>query len=234
VTAPLTSPLRLLAIETASEIGSICLAELGETDVFTVVTSDEGAKLSAWLLPAIDALLQSRGISTARLDAIAFGAGPGAFTGVRTACATAQAIAYATAKPLLTVNCLEAAAELCDEAHVCVVLDARMNELYTANFVRGDDGELRSEYDVVLIATADFQPPTAPTAFVGSGVKYLGGLNDAGAADRTKAIEMNWAKGVARLALRQYAARNFIDPRSAQPLYVRNKVALTEAERAAA
>ena len=116
-------------------------------------------KLSAWVLPAIERVLGASGLTARAIDAIAFGAGPGSFAGVRTACATAQSLAYAWQRPLVTGDSLEALAESATAATVWVVLDARMREVFSASFLRRDDGELQrlttttvSAPDAVVVA----------------------------------------------------------------------------------
>src|SRR3954452_13431310 len=125
----------LLAFDTATERMSIALSHGGH------VWSREsvgGAQASASLIPAIMSVLQEAGIALAQVDAIAFGRGPGAFTGLRTACSVAQGLALGANKPVLPVDTLLAVAEDArqgdDDQSVWVVMDARMNEIYAAHY----------------------------------------------------------------------------------------------------
>jgi tRNA threonylcarbamoyladenosine biosynthesis protein TsaB len=239
-----TSIQSLLAIETSSERGSVCLFFCdGNTEAISEA-SPPGSKCSDWLLPAIDRVLQRAALTLPQVDAIAFGAGPGAFTGVRTACATAQALAYAHQKPLYAVDGLHALALLA-QSHIAqttqldVLLDARMGELYAARFSTASNGLLQP-----LIATQLMSIAAAATIFgvekgsahaqfaIGSGAKLLD--NDSTnqhIMDDTMLIP-NWAQGVAMLAL-QLGDAALVDPLLAEPLYIRNNVAQTEVERAA-
>ncbi len=219
----------LLAIECSSHVNAVAyLPNIDLPDEWVGEVSREDEKASAWLLPAIARVLAKAGARKTDVTIVAFGAGPGSFTGVRTACATAQALAYSWRASLIAVDCLEALAEAAGLAHVDVVLDARMNELYTASFSRASSGQL-----IRLTPTA----LTDARAFVASERANLLGsgahLISSASADATIAAEGRWAHGVARVAIGQLSRGELIDPRYAEPLYVRNNVAQTEAQRAA-
>jgi tRNA threonylcarbamoyladenosine biosynthesis protein TsaB len=238
----LQSSLTLLAIETSSDVGTVCLMNTGAQPWVRMETAATGTKLSDWIVPAIDRLLSAAGETLARVDAIAFGSGPGAFTGVRTACATAQALAYAHAKPLIAVSSMEALASLVDAPNVTVVLDARMGEIYVAAYQRDAHGTPTETMPPWVAKPADVDRTNTSSLFVGSGVSLLPNVNaranDAAAIplqnmDDTS-LQQRWAEGVARVALTRLQRGKYVDPLSAEPSYVRNKVALTEAERALA
>src|SRR5712664_494190 len=129
----------LLAFDTATERMSIALAHGGQVHAREAVG---GAQASATLIPAILALLDEAGLVLADLDAIAFGRGPGAFTGLRTACSVAQGLAFGANKPVLPIDTLLAVAEDArqgaDRQSVWVVMDARMNEIYAAHYGYAD------------------------------------------------------------------------------------------------
>ena len=186
-------------------------------------------KLSAWVLPAIERVLRASGLTAQAIDAIAFGAGPGSFTGVRTACATAQSLAYAWQRPLVTVDSLEAFAEASSGANVCVVLDARMREVFSASFVRRADGQLQ-RLTATTVSAPDAVVVAAGAELIGSGAPLLPAPHVANPV-ATSHAETNWAHGVARVAARKLARNETTDPMRAEPIYVRNNVALTEVER---
>src|SRR5712664_1489233 len=125
----------LLAFDTATERMSIALAHGGQVHAREAVG---GAQASATLIPAILALLDEAGLVLADLDAIAFGRGPGAFTGLRTACSVAQGLALGAGLPVLPIDTLLAVAE--DARHgtsaqrIWVLMDARMDEIYAAQY----------------------------------------------------------------------------------------------------
>ena len=225
----------ILAIETSAHIGAVALLRGHRCEE---VLADESVrddqKLSGWVLPAIERVLGASGMTARDIDAIAFGAGPGSFTGVRTACATAQSLAYAWQRPLVTVDSLEALAESAMAPSICVVLDARMREVFSASFVRMADGDLRR-----IAATAVSAPTAVAVAtgaeLIGSGAHLLTAPHASALAATAHAhAEAHWAHGIARVAARKLARGETTDPMTAQPLYVRNNVALTEAERSQA
>ncbi|MFL6661693.1 MAG: tRNA (adenosine(37)-N6)-threonylcarbamoyltransferase complex dimerization subunit type 1 TsaB, partial [Rhizobacter sp.] len=125
----------LLAFDTATERTDMALAIGGRT---WHREGEGGAKASAAFLPSLLGMLEQAGIGVADLDAIAFGRGPGAFTGLRVACAVAQGLAFGAAKPVLPIDTLLAIAEHArgdaSAATVWAVLDARMNEVYAAEY----------------------------------------------------------------------------------------------------
>ena len=220
----------ILAIETSAHIGAVALLRGQRCDELLAAESvRDDQKLSAWVLPAIGRVLGASGLTAQAIDALAFGAGPGSFTGVRTACATAQSLAYAWQRPLVTVDSLEALAETSLASSICVVLDARMREVFSASFVRQDDGELQR-----LTATTVSAPDTVfvdrGAELIGSGAHLLSASHAAALAATARA-ENHWAHGIARVAARKLARGETTDPMHAEPIYIRNNVALTEVER---
>ncbi|HWH83403.1 MAG TPA: tRNA (adenosine(37)-N6)-threonylcarbamoyltransferase complex dimerization subunit type 1 TsaB, partial [Burkholderiaceae bacterium] len=133
----------LLAFDTATEHASVALALRGR--VFAREAAG-GAQASATLIPTILALLAEAGVALRELDAIAFGRGPGAFTGLRTACAVAQGLAFGANKPVLPIDTLLAVAEDARAGdarpqRLWAAMDARMDEIYAAQY--GFDGDGR-------------------------------------------------------------------------------------------
>ena len=220
----------ILAIETSAHIGAVALLRGQRCEqVLASESVRDDQKLSAWVLPAIERVLDASGLTAQAIDAIAFGAGPGSFTGVRTACATAQSLAYAWQRPLITIDSLEALAEASSAANVCVVLDARMREVFSASFVRQADGQLQ-RLTATTVSAPDAVVVAAGAELVGSGVPLLLAPHVANGA-ATSHAETHWAHGIARVAARKLALGETTDPMHAEPLYVRNNVALTEAAR---
>lgn len=124
---------KLLALECSTDHWSVAVG-VGQ-DIRTE-TGTGGAQASAQLIPAALRLLQEHRLRVADLDAIVFGQGPGAFTGLRTACAVAQGLAFAAGIAVLPINTLQGVAQAAspgtDDARVLSVQDARMGEVYTA------------------------------------------------------------------------------------------------------
>lgn len=220
----------ILAIETSAHIGAVAIlhGERCEAVLATELAQDD-QKLSAWVLPAIERMLGASGLTAHAIDAVAFGAGPGSFTGVRTACATAQSLAYAWQRPLVTVDSLEALAEASSASSICVVLDARMREVFSASFVRRDDGDLQ-RLTATAVSAPDAVVVAAGTEVIGSGAHLLQSPPVATLATTAHA-EAHWAHGVARVAARKMAGGESTNAMHAEPIYVRNNVALTEVER---
>src|SRR3954453_8606781 len=125
----------LIAFDTSTERVSVAV-QSGET---VLARDDEGgARASATLLPAILGLLADPGLCLADLDAIAFGRGPGAFTGLRTACSVAQGLAFGARKRVLPIDSLLAVAEEArggaTTLRVWALIDARMDQIYAAEY----------------------------------------------------------------------------------------------------
>ena len=219
----------LLAIECSSHVNAVAyIADIDRPDVWVGETSREDVKASAWCLPAIERVLAKAGARKTDVKLVAFGAGPGSFTGVRTACATAQALAYSWHAALIGVDCLEALAEASGLDRVEVALDARMKELYVASFARTAGGELTRLSATTLVSAGAFAPGEG-AVLVGSGALLV----SAASAQITIAAENRWAYGLARVAMSKFARGKVTDPRYVEPIYVRNNVAQTEAQRAA-
>lgn len=199
-----------------------------------------GPRASADLLPALMSLLAEAGLALRDLDAIAFGRGPGAFTGVRAACAVTQGLAFGVGCPVLPLDSLMAVAEDArsqgagDELWVAV--DARMGEAYAARYRHGPEGwrtiEAPSLHDPVALAEQAAADASAP--------QVAGSSLSAHAAAWAACDGPRWpdasprAGALLALARAAWARGEAVDAAQALPLYVRDKVAQTTAERAAA
>ncbi len=227
----------ILALETSSELASCALLHGGR---LTFRSADGVRTHSASLLPMVQELLAEAGIALAACDAIAYGAGPGSFTGVRTACGIAQGLGFGAGLPLVPVVTLDAMALACHERHgaaeVLAVLDARMNEVYWAQY-RFDGETPVAVVPPMLTAPADVAPALTqaqgmPQACGNGFTAYpeaFAGRSFATVADTTV---LPHAAQVARLGAAGFAAGQGVPAADAQPLYLRNKVAYTKAERA--
>ena len=226
--------MKILAFDTSTHWLSVAC---GDGNAWAARAEHAGEGSSERLLPLIDAVLAEAGVTLRDLDGIAFGAGPGSFTGVRIACGVAQGLALGSARPLVAVSTLEALAEAAwrdrGATRVVACLDARMREVYLAAYER-DGGAWRERH-----APAAWKPEAVALDHVlgwagagdGYGVypelrKTLGLADvDADAKPDARAIGM--------LALPRLAAGEGVTAGAARPLYVRHRVALTTAERAA-
>ena len=226
----------ILAIETSSELASCAL--LNGTDAAVLTRESAGVRThSQSVLPMVQELLRDAGIALADCDAIAFGAGPGSFTGVRTACGVAQGLAFGARKPVLPLVTLEAMAEACrartGAADVLAVLDARMGEVYWAQY------RWNGAWEVVrapaLCAPGAVAPDeVAGLAACGNGFgAYPDAFADKAWAAAAHADILPHAREFAVLGVAALAAGRAVPADDAQPIYLRNKVAYTSAERQA-
>ncbi len=220
--------MKILALETATDPGSVALWLDGR-----VVARDCPAELSnsASLLPVAQALLEAEGLGFSALDGIAFGMGPGSFTGLRVSCGVAQGLAVARELPLLGVGTLDAMALAAGGKRVIVALDARMGEVYHGCFV---DGALQGEIGVCPPESVPL-PALPGWLACGNGLSAYPALRErlAGTVSEWKPEILPHAGFVARLAGPRLERGERVDPADAAPLYVRDKVAKTVAERLA-
>lgn len=224
----------LLAFDTATETMALAVCGPGGDRRWA---GPGGQAASAGLLPQARRLLAEAGIATGALQAVAFGAGPGAFTGLRTACAAAQGLAFGLGCPVLPLDSLALVAEDTPwrDGPVWVAMDARMDEVYAAPYrPRADGGwqPLRPPALYTLEALAALWRDEPPGRIAGSAVAAFAGRLPFGDA-ALQATETDRAGALLRLARQAWARGEAIDPALALPVYLRDKVALTTAERAA-
>jgi len=188
------------------------------------------------LLPWAGELLGAAGISLAQLDGIAFGAGPGGFTGLRLACGVAQGLAFGLDCPVGPVGTLAALALASGDGKVIACLDARMNEVYIAAYLV--DGDRVEEIMAPIVGAGETVtlPEGAGWRGAGDGFSACGPLLTARLGTRLIAADTTaspTAAAVARLAAPLLASGRGVAAAAAMPLYIRDKVALTTAERKA-
>lgn len=242
--------LKLLSLETATDRGSFCLwsghagaAGLTEQQV-TTHHCPAGQPHAETLLPLLRSALATASWTLNDLDAIVFDAGPGMFTGLRVAAALAQGMAVACDKPLVAVSSLEALAESAYQAsgatQVLTLLDARMNQIYAAAWQRGDDSTWSAVLAPCLVnpdALDHLPAMSAPGCWAVAGTA-LDEYPDAAAWCRAAGMKDTRVRHPAAGALARVGAVRFYrgeqqDPADAIPVYVRDRVALTTAERLA-
>jgi tRNA threonylcarbamoyladenosine biosynthesis protein TsaB len=215
---------KFAAIETSTEWCSVALWRDGELGAIEERAGNRHGELA---LPMLERLLAAAGLGTADLDAVAFGAGPGSFTGLRIACGIAQGLAFARDLPVLGVSSLEAMAEECGAPRVVACLDARMGEVYySALEKRGARWEEVVPAQCVAPAAAP-RPPGEDWVGCGNGFAAYGTMGL-----RLAYPEIHpGAAALARLAAPRLAAGQGVDAARAAPNYLRDKVALTTEER---
>lgn len=223
--------MKILALETSSEYCSVALLAGGGMLAREVLGVQRHSEM---LLPMVDEVLAEGGIALRDLDGIAFGAGPGAFTGLRIACGVAQGLAFGAELPLLGICTLEALAEQAGAERVIAALDARMGEIYHAAYER-DAGGWRELRDPSLCQALDApQVPEGDWTGCGSGFDAHGAALQARYDGRLARVVPGLhprAQEMACLAAPRFAAGQGADPAEAHPLYIRNKVALKTHER---
>ena len=226
--------MRLLAIDTSTEALSIALLTEQGTSERGLETAREQAEQ---ILSLIDAVLGEAGVRLSQLDGIVAGVGPGSFTGVRISVAVAQGLAYGAGLPVVPVTSLEALAFPLIETgadRVIACLDARMGEIYWGCFAADPVRGLRA-LGTLQVAAADRVrlPSIDRYRVVGRGFTAypeLAALAGVEVDARSVAMLPN-AADMARLGALRLAAGAGVDPAALKPEYVRDKVALTEAER---
>ena len=224
--------MNLLAVETSTELCSVALWRDGELFVEEALAENRHSDL---LAPMVRKVLSRAHRRAADMDAFAFGAGPGSFTGLRIACGIVQGLAFAAGRPVIPVSSLAALAEQSNESRVVAALDARMGEAYLAAYARqGDDWE-----DIVAprLAGETGLPPLPGRSWTatGSGFDRHAWLRDAYRESVVTRLEgdLPRASAIARIAARRFARGAGVPAEQAAPLYLRDKVALTTEERRA-
>jgi tRNA threonylcarbamoyladenosine biosynthesis protein TsaB len=193
------------------------------------------------VLPMVQELLQEAGIGLKDCAAIAYGCGPGSFTGVRTACGIAQGLAYGAGLPVVPVVTLAAMALACRERNaddapdqateVLAVLDARMGEVYWAQYAIDAAGGCTELVAPTLSAPGQVQALGSPVACGNGLVAYAEAFEELGL-ERQPDV-MPHAAEIGQLARIAFRAGAVLPAAQAQPLYLRNKIAFTSAEREA-
>lgn len=220
----------ILALETSTDLGSCALWRDGAVSERICPV---GKPHSETLLPLVRELLLEAGVKIGQLDAIAFGVGPGAFTGLRIACGAAQGLAVAANVPLIPVTSLETMAAMAGAERVLALLDARMGEVYSGSYRLTEAGYML-EGEIRVSAPADVSLP-AESGWIACGNAITAypvlaeRLSAAGIAVQSAVVPT--AAVVAQLAVPRATRGEGLDAALAAPLYVRDKVAKTVAER---
>ncbi len=222
--------MKLLALDTSTEACSAALLYGGDI-IGRYQLSPQGH--SRLILGFCQELLAQAGLSLATLDAIAFGRGPGSFTGLRIGAAVTQGLAFAAELPVVAISSLAAIAQEAHQQHgakrVLSAIDARMNEVYWGAFELADDGLMRASSEECVCAAASVPLPDG-AGFLGAG----SGWNAHGPAlqqrlgDKLAGMHPDHypdARHIARLAERDFQRGLTLAPEQALPVYLRNQVA---------
>ncbi|MGC2520147.1 MAG: tRNA (adenosine(37)-N6)-threonylcarbamoyltransferase complex dimerization subunit type 1 TsaB [Burkholderiales bacterium] len=236
--------MNLLAIDTSTDYCSVA-ASRGETIGFRHERA--GQRQAERVLGMVDIVLAEAGLALADISGIAYGAGPGSFTGLRVACGVTQGLALARGIPVVGIGTLlalaeEAAEQAAEEAteksacgRVIACIDARMGEVYHAAYRKTAAGWEE------IVPPGLYRPEAVPAvpgegwSGCGGGFAAYGGAVAARYRGQLTALRPEVApsaRAVLRLALPRFAAGDTCDPATAIPLYLRDKVALKTSERA--
>ena len=214
--------MRFAAVEASTEWCSVALFREGEV---ACVERRAANRHSELVLPMLDHLLRLSRLNPRDLQAVAFGAGPGSFTGLRIACGVAQGLAFARSLPVLGVSTFEVLAEESGASRVAACLDARMREVYYAALEKRG-ARWHEAVPAQCVAPEDIPALEGDWVGCGNGFAVYGDLG----MRRVMPEVHPTALAVARLAAPRLAAGEGVDAALAAPLYVRDKVALTQAE----
>lgn len=223
--------MKLLAFDASTEFLSIALQTNEQLETLDIQAGQTASQL---ILPQIQGLLDKAQLNLSDLDGIAFGAGPGSFTGVRIACGVAQGLAFGANLPVVGVNVLMALAEASGAERVIAASDARMGEVYHAAYMRKDDSWMETH------AAGVYKPQDVPAVegddWVGVGTAwkvYDETLREQYQQQVSKTLpEMTpKAEAIMRLAIPIFARGEAVSASKAAPIYIRNRVALTSKER---
>lgn len=226
----------ILALDASSDACSVALWRDGVIDELFEISPRSHTKR---LLPMVDELLNKHGIKGAELNAIAFSAGPGSFTGLRICLGIVQGLAFGWQCPVVPVSTLHAMAltaqrelSIAADEPILVALDARMGEVYAGLYQAQSDGVKAVAKDAVLApetVASNFSLAESKLVAIGPGWHYSD-MPDTGGAEAT----LEWypkAQDVATLAVQALTSGESIDAMTAEPIYLRNTVSWKKREK---
>lgn len=222
---------KILALDTATENCSVALLVDDKVYVRSEVAPRDHTKK---ILPMVDEVLKEAGLTLAELDALAYGRGPGSFTGVRIGIGIAQGLAFGADLPMIGVSTLEAMAQGVyrkhDQSHVATAIDARMNEVYWGRFTRQEDGTW------LTVDSECVTPPqqVADNSQADEQVWFTAGTGWDAYPEQLNGLQFNTQKSdvlfpdaedIVQLAKFELAKGNAVDVEEASPVYLRDTVA---------
>ncbi len=246
--------MKLLAFDTSTDACSVALLIDDEIRLDHRIAAQQQSRL---LLPMVDAMMADAGLRPSDLDGLVYGRGPGSFTGVRIAVAAAQGIAFGADIGVYGVSTLHCIAQGCHrefaDRAIHVAIDARMSEVYYASYgkakpcdgvsiVRPLTEELIDSPEKLLSleetgasesGVAVDSSTAGEIALAGSGYDaYLKNLQPSVSHQLHRPLRLPSADDCLSLAREPFRSGLFGSPETATPVYLRNQVAQTEAERA--
>jgi tRNA threonylcarbamoyladenosine biosynthesis protein TsaB len=226
--------MKLLAIDTATEACSVALLIDGEIRERYEIVANQHSKL---ILPMIDSLMAEAELKPSDLDCLAFGRGPGSFTGIRIATGVIQGIAYACDLPVAAISCLAAIAQdFFDnnpENHVFVAMDARIDEIYWGHYQRNERGFAELINEEAVASAAEIEIPDCSGVGLGSGWKVHSELLLSRLGSQVIRNEPNYlpkARAIAKLSEECFRLGLAVSAEHTLPVYLRDKVAKKASE----
>ncbi|MCP1436598.1 tRNA threonylcarbamoyladenosine biosynthesis protein TsaB [Erwinia persicina] len=222
--------MRILAIDTATEACSVALLNNGKVTAHFELCAREHTQR---ILPLVQAQLQQEALTLNELDGLAFGKGPGSFTGVRIGTGIAQGLALGAALPLIGVSTLKTMAQsawrLQGADRVLAAIDARMGEVYWAQYQRDEQGVWQGEETEAVLkpedALARMTQLNGSWAMVGTGWQAYPQLSaESTLTLQATEVTLPCAEDMIPLAALELAAGNTVLPEEAEPTYLRNEV----------
>ena len=225
----------LLAIDASTEA---CTVAFGSGERVVYRYSEQPRRHAQLILPMVDEVLAEAGVALTQVDGVAFGRGPGAFTGLRIAAGVVQGLAFALDVPVVPVSSLAIIAQRAFREHkvrrIHVAMDARMGEVYWGRFVVGDDELVEPVSKEVLSVPEDIGVRSGAVEeqnvhWFGAGSGWCYGDLLSGHPPSVKAWDQNiYPHGLDLMPLAQSCYRNglIVSAEEAQPVYLRNKVAV--------
>jgi tRNA threonylcarbamoyladenosine biosynthesis protein TsaB len=227
---------KLLAFDTSTEYLSLALMLEDKISTFDVLAGQSHSQL---ILPQIQTLLAAAGVQLQDLQGLAFGAGPGSFTGVRIAAGVAQGLGFGANLPVAGICTLQALAEASGADKVIACLDARMGEVYHAVYVK-NAGTCKTGTWQTVIEPGLYKPDAVPTiegsdwVGAGSGWQTYGEVLSHAYQDQLQEVLpelLPSASAIMRLAQPLFTSGQPLPASAAMPIYIRNRVALKTVER---
>jgi tRNA threonylcarbamoyladenosine biosynthesis protein TsaB len=224
-------PLRILALDTATEACSVALWCAGEMYTLSDICPRQHTER---ILPQVQQVLAQASVTLNQLDALAFGRGPGSFTGVRIAAGIIQGLALGADLPVMGISTLQTMAQgawrLTQAKRVLAAIDARMGEVYWGQFERTDEGVWQDEKERLLTpvqALSQLSLLQGTWAYVGSGWQaypYL--ITESAVTFSDGQIRFPDAQDMLPLALQMWSRGEAVSAENAEPVYLRNDVAV--------
>ncbi len=224
--------MKILALETSTEFCSAALYLNGRIFNKEILAERRHSEI---LLPMIHELLKEAELALQQLDGVAFGSGPGSFTGLRIACGVAQGLAYAINLPIIGISTLEAVAQQIDEKKIIVALDARMGEIYHAAYQKLTNHDWKIISPPIL-CSPQHAPSVPGNGWIGCGSGFDVYRKELSALYSENIHKIHFklhpqAGEIVQLALPKFTDGSNTDSANVTPVYIRNKVALKENER---